>query len=158
MFPRKCAEAFKVSYQHLMFNINSYNIIKAKDVEKILNSTKHMEKTRVYEFLHPFLKTGLLTSSGDKWHARRRLLTPAFHFNILKEFVEIFNEESDKLVDTLKKSKGDDVDIISIATQFTLNTVCGEKYAKILEKTQIFELYLFFKRICDGSETGFTRK
>lgn len=103
----------------------SYNVIKATDAEKVLGSVKHMEKSVMYDFIQPFLKTGLLTSSGDKWHTRRRLLTPAFHFDILKEFVEIFKEESDRLVKSLQKGAEKELDIISISTQFTLNTICG---------------------------------
>ena len=74
-----------------LFFMDSYCINRAKDAEKILGaSSKHLSKGFVYNFLHPFLKTGLLTSDGEKWHQRRRMLTPAFHFNILREFAEIF--------------------------------------------------------------------
>lgn len=35
------------------------------------NSTKFLEKSALYDFLIPWLGTGLLLSTGQKWHNRR---------------------------------------------------------------------------------------
>uniref|UniRef100_A0A452H4Q1 Uncharacterized protein n=1 Tax=Gopherus agassizii TaxID=38772 RepID=A0A452H4Q1_9SAUR len=72
-------------------------------VEVVLNSSKHIEKSFPYKFLHPWLGTGLLTSTGDKWRSRRKMITPTFHFTILADFLEVMNEQASILVDKLEK-------------------------------------------------------
>lgn len=108
----------------MFFGFWSFEVCRAKEAERILGSSKHINKSAIYGFIHPFLKTGLLTSNGQKWHVRRRLLTPAFHFDILKEYLDVFKGESDRLVSSLRESEGMDLNITAISTQFTLNTIC----------------------------------
>ncbi|XP_029931350.1 cytochrome P450 4F3, partial [Myripristis murdjan] len=50
-----------------------------------------------YGILRPWLGRSLLLSNGEEWHRRRRLLTPAFHFDILKNYVAMFNSSTNTL-------------------------------------------------------------
>ena len=52
-----------------------------------------------YKFLRPWLGLGLLTSSGPRWQARRKLLTRAFHGDILRLFVDRIHEHVERLCD-----------------------------------------------------------
>ena len=55
---------------------------------KVLKEPKHENG---YSLLKPWLGDGLLISQGKKWFRNRRLLTPAFHYEILKPYVEVYN-------------------------------------------------------------------
>ncbi|XP_071578155.1 cytochrome P450 4C1-like isoform X2 [Temnothorax nylanderi] len=95
------------------------------DLETILSSTKHIEKTLIYDNLQPWFGTGLLTSGGAKWHSRRKILTPTFHFNILQQFIQILIEEGENMTKSLKNA-GDTVvkDLVPFFSEHTLNAIC----------------------------------
>uniref|UniRef100_A0A1B0CUK3 Cytochrome n=1 Tax=Lutzomyia longipalpis TaxID=7200 RepID=A0A1B0CUK3_LUTLO len=124
---RTYAETFQKSYAFFGFGMVYVHIIKAEDMEKILNSSKHAKKSFLYSFLVPFLGDGLLISGGTKWSQRRRILTPAFHFNILQQFLKIFQEESVKLSKKLFALDPEDRGIVNLpplTSRHTLDTIC----------------------------------
>ena len=57
-------------------------------IRKVLKEPKNHE---TYNLLVPWLGDGLLVSKGQKWYRNRHLLTPAFHFEILKPYVTVYN-------------------------------------------------------------------
>ncbi|KAK4880260.1 hypothetical protein RN001_008406 [Aquatica leii] len=96
-----------------------------KYAEFLLNSTTILEKSYEYNFLKPWLGTGLLTSSGSKWKIRRKLITPTFHFQILEQYIGIFNVQSDVLVDCLKDRLDEQAfDLFPYITLCTLDVIC----------------------------------
>nr|WKR34923.1 cytochrome P450 CYP4NQ23 [Monolepta hieroglyphica] len=96
-----------------------------KFIEHILSSTKLIDKGSPYAYLHDWLGTGLLTSTGAKWKKRRRMLTPAFHFSILENFVEIFETVGDVFIKKLENEVGkSDVDICPLVSLCTLDAIC----------------------------------
>lgn len=65
---------------------------------------------------------------GNKWQTRRKILTPAFHFNILKHFVVTLNEEARYLVTSLiEEEKGSSIvkSLQEFISKHTLNIICG---------------------------------
>ncbi|XP_058789147.1 cytochrome P450 4c3 [Phymastichus coffea] len=100
-------------------------VSKASTVEPILCSSRLVDKSEDYKFLQPWLGTGLLTSSGAKWHSRRKALTPTFHFNILEDFVQIFAEQTDILVKKISSEVGRaSFNIFPYVTLCTLDIIC----------------------------------
>ncbi|RZB39211.1 p450 domain containing protein [Asbolus verrucosus] len=98
-----------------------------KILECILSSTKLLSKSTAYKFLYPWLGTGLLTSDGSKWKKHRRILTPAFHFQILEQFVEVFESCGEKLVEIFEKQVGkDSFDVYPFVTLCSLDIICGK--------------------------------
>lgn len=65
---------------------------------------KPMGLTGVYKAALPWLGEGLLLAGGAKWARSRRLLTPAFHFDILKPYQEIYNQCTDVMLVSRKEN------------------------------------------------------
>ena len=54
-----------------------------------------------YRFLLPWLGKGLLLAGGSTWLRNRRLITHAFHFDVLKTYMSIYNKGTDVLLVTM---------------------------------------------------------
>ncbi|KAM9856665.1 cytochrome P450 4V8 [Aulostomus maculatus] len=103
----------------------------AETVEAVLTNPVHLDKSYAYTFLHPWLGTGLLTSTGNKWRRRRKMLTPTFHFSILTDFLEVMNEQAELLVKKLEKRVGaGPFDCFSDVTLCALDIICETAMGK----------------------------
>lgn len=97
-----------------------------KDLEVVLGTVRFNEKAGEYKALEPWLKEGLLISTGCKWQKRRKIITPAFHFRILEEFVDIFEHESRVLLKNLERHRQQHgFDLSEWIDLFTMDTICG---------------------------------
>ncbi|XP_026733291.1 cytochrome P450 4C1-like [Trichoplusia ni] len=100
-------------------------LYKPEYIEAVLSSTRHTHKGMPYTFLYPWLGEGLLTSAGEKWQHRRKLLTPAFHFLILKKFFITFCERAEELMKTFdKEADKDRTELFPLLSKSTLSIMC----------------------------------
>ncbi|XP_052239681.1 cytochrome P450 4A2-like isoform X2 [Dreissena polymorpha] len=85
-----------------------------------------------YRMFAAWAGEGLLTSNGKKWERNRRLLTPAFHFDILKSYVNVYNTTTSIFMDKIGQatSDGKSVDVYPYISRATLDTMlrCGMSY------------------------------
>lgn len=68
--------------------------------------------------------------AGNKWRKRRRLLTPAFHFQILDNFFDAFNKSANVLCQQLSQSVnsqliGKEINVFPYLKRCTLDIICG---------------------------------
>ncbi|XP_026667550.1 cytochrome P450 4C1 isoform X1 [Ceratina calcarata] len=102
------------------------NIRHPDDIEIVIGQSRFLHKSNtIYRIMLPWFGTGLLTSTDRKWQTRRKILTPAFHFNMLREFTDVFIQEGERLVGKLK-SEGRPVvkDLKMLISEHTLNIIC----------------------------------
>ncbi|XP_070850129.1 cytochrome P450 4F3 [Chaetodon trifascialis] len=77
----------------------------------------------IYGHLRPWLGQSLLLSNGEEWFRRRRLLTPAFHFDILKNYVCKFNTSTNTMHDKWRRLVAEGTTTIEMFDHITLMTL-----------------------------------
>ncbi|CAG9563014.1 unnamed protein product [Danaus chrysippus] len=73
-----------------------------KYAEPLLSHSELIVKGKSYSYLLSWLGNGLLTSTGQRWRNTRKFLTPAFHFNILQNFLPVFLKNEKILIEKLR--------------------------------------------------------
>ncbi|KAK0182434.1 hypothetical protein PV327_000576 [Microctonus hyperodae] len=126
-FYRRAGRDFYPIYKLWIANWPIVVIRHPDDIEILLRDNKNISKSVIYDLIHPWLNQGLLTSTGDKWRARRKIITPAFHVNNLHEYSDNIIKKTELLIKNLKEeAKSGDVDkeLLPIVSRIALNIIC----------------------------------
>lgn len=120
-------------YRFWVFNQMHLRVTDPKLCEALLSSQHQITKSSFYDFLIDWLGRGLLLSNGKKWHTRRKIITPAFHFKILEQFVEVFDQQSTVMAkNLLAQADGQTaIDMFPVVCRMALDTISGKGFSTV---------------------------
>ena len=120
---------YKISKEWFGPTIACVNIHHPEVLKSVMKSPKAKD---MYSLLEPWLGQGLLVSDGKRWARNRRLLTGAFHFDILKPYIQVYNECTDILINKWMGhvTNGEPVLVYKTISQLTLDILlrCSFSY------------------------------
>ncbi|XP_063283848.1 cytochrome P450 4B1-like [Pelobates fuscus] len=86
------SENFSNAYPMWLGNFFASLIVYDPDYAKAILSRQDPKDNFAYYFITPWIGKGLLVLSGQKWFQHRRLLTPGFHYDVLKPYVKLMGD------------------------------------------------------------------
>lgn len=78
-----------------------------------------------YDMGVSWLGESLVNTNGQRWYRKRRLLTPSFHFDVLKNYVKVFKSCADIFSAKLEKfsKSNEDFDLQNVISLYTLDVI-----------------------------------
>ena len=99
-------------------------IVSDPEVAQLVYNSSSPKTETFYYILEPWLGKGILLSKGSYWKRNRKLLTPVFHYRSLRNFLQIMNKSSDRLIQVINRdNKGAPIDYIPLAHNMTLEVI-----------------------------------
>lgn len=92
-------------------------------LQQIVTNATFNRKAKDYEYMHEWLGIGILLDHGPNWFKHRKALTEAFHFRVLENFMPIYQEQSEILVEKLLSFGGRAVDVFPVFKLYTLDVI-----------------------------------
>lgn len=119
-------QTYGPSYRTKIYNDATIWTSDLKIISTVLsNNTKVLTKSSLYYFLKPWIGEGLLTGTGKKWRAERKVMAVMFHSKFFDYFVNVFSRHGEALVEKLKSNQdGDAVDVLSLIYLTALDSIC----------------------------------
>ncbi|XP_045884237.1 cytochrome P450 4B1 [Meles meles] len=78
------------------------------DYAKAVYSRGDPKAADVYDFFLQWIGKGLLVLQGPKWYQHRKLLTPGFHYDVLKPYVAVFANSTHTMLDKWEEKARED--------------------------------------------------
>ncbi|XP_053248514.1 cytochrome P450 4B1-like [Podarcis raffonei] len=102
------------------------------DYAKPLLARAEPKDSLAYRNITPWIGKGLLVLHGPKWAQHRKLLTPGFHYSILKPYVTLIAESTKTMLDKWEQliTQGKSVELFEHVSLMTLDSImkCAFSY------------------------------
>ncbi|XP_055442949.1 cytochrome P450 4A24-like isoform X2 [Bubalus kerabau] len=116
-YPRACVR--------WMWGTKAFILVYDPDYMKMVLGRSDPKVRITFRHLKPWIGTGLLLLEGQTWYQHRRMLTPAFHYDILKPYVGIMADSVRVMLDKWEElvSQDSHLEIFGDVSLMTLDTI-----------------------------------
>ena len=121
---------------------------------------KQKEFDGVYRMLMPWIGDGLLLSSGHKWERNKQLWTPGFELEMLKNYINIYNNRVETLLDDFEHKSvamGESIDVFPLVSQCTLDIILRCAFSSSKGSKSASENQNYFKIVSENTTSVFNR-
>ncbi|RWS26785.1 hypothetical protein B4U80_04419, partial [Leptotrombidium deliense] len=108
-----------------------------KAVEAVLSSNAILHKSKEYDYLKPWINRGLLTSEPEKWKKRRKLLSPAFNKNLLRDSLTVVNRHSFSLLSSINDETENEIDLFKRIPLITFDIICESIIGQCIDDSKM---------------------
>uniref|UniRef100_A0A8C4VA01 Cytochrome P450 n=1 Tax=Falco tinnunculus TaxID=100819 RepID=A0A8C4VA01_FALTI len=119
--------AQKYLYAHPVWfgSFSAFLVITDPDYAKAVLARGDPKDNISYKHLVPWIGNGLLILHGPKWHQHRKLLTPGFHYDVLKPYVTLMAESTNVMLDKWEQliTDGKPVELFEHVSLMTLDSI-----------------------------------
>ncbi|XP_049902997.1 cytochrome P450 4B1 isoform X8 [Epinephelus moara] len=126
---RQYSYAFPVWFGPFVCFLN----IQHPDYVKTVYATSEPKGDLGYRFIQSWIGEGLLVSKGQKWFRNRRLLTPGFHYDVLKPYTKLMADSAQTMLDKWESyaNTSKSFELFEHVSLMTLDTVlkCAFSYS-----------------------------
>ncbi|XP_004699507.1 cytochrome P450 4A6-like [Echinops telfairi] len=128
----KWVHEFPCACTRWMWGSKAFLMVHDPDYLKVILGRSDPKAMGSYRLLSPWIGEGLLLLNGPTWFQHRRMLTPAFHYDILKPYVQLTADSVQVMLEKWEELVTQDshVELFEHVSLMTLDTImkCAFSY------------------------------
>nr|XP_020731493.1 taurochenodeoxycholic 6 alpha-hydroxylase-like isoform X1 [Odocoileus virginianus texanus] len=155
----KRVEKYPSACVRWLWGTRAFVLVYDPDYMKMVLGRSDPKPYRTYKYLTPWIGKGLLLLEGQTWFQHRRMLTPAFHYDILKPYVGLMADSVQVMLDNWEElvSQDSHLEIFEHVSLMTLDTImkCAFSHQGSIRNDRNSQSYI--QAIRDLSYMSFSR-